>query len=73
MRSTTRLLSKITIIITRFLILLLQLLLLLLIIIIIIIIITIIIIIIMRYSTREHGSCTLCLSCVGPKKVPGKA
>ena len=72
MRSTTRLLSKITIIITRFIILLL------LIIIIIIIIITIIIIIIiiitiMRYSTREHGSCTLCLSCVGPKKVPGKA
>ena len=69
MRSTTRLLSKITIIITRFIILLI------IIIIIIIIIITIIIIIItiMRYSTREHGSCTLCLSCVGPKKVPGKA
>ena len=67
MRSTTRLLSKITIIITRFIILLLLLLLLL------IIIIIIIIITIMRYSTREHGSCTLCLSCVGPKKVPGKA
>ena len=67
MRSTTRLLSKITIIITRFIILLLLLLLLLL------IIIIIIIITIMRYSTREHGSCTLCLSCVGPKKVPGKA
>ena len=67
MRSTTRLLSKITIIITRFIILLLLLLLL------IIIIIIIIIITIMRYSTREHGSCTLCLSCVGPKKVPGKA
>ena len=66
MRSTTRLLSKITIIITRFIILLLLLLL-------IIIIIIIIIITIMRYSTREHGSCTLCLSCVGPKKVPGKA
>ena len=69
MRSTTRLLSKITIIITRFIILLL----LLIIIIIIIITIIIIIITIMRYSTREHGSCTLCLSCVGPKKVPGKA
>ena len=27
----------------------------------------------MRYSTREHGSCTLCLSCVGANKVPGKA
>ena len=27
----------------------------------------------MRYSTREHGSCTLCLSCVGPNKVPRKA
>ena len=67
MRSTTRLLSKITIIITRFIILLLLLLLLLL------LIIIIIIITIMRYSTREHGSCTLCLSCVGPKKVPGKA
>ena len=65
MRSTTRLLSKITIIITRFIILLLLLLL--------IIIIIIIIITIMRYSTREHGSCTLYLSCVGPKKVPGKA
>ena len=26
-----------------------------------------------RYSTREHGSCTLCLFCVGPNKVPGKA
>ena len=25
------------------------------------------------HSTREHGSCTLCLSCVGPNKVPGKA
>ena len=25
------------------------------------------------YSTREHGSFTLCLSCVGPNKVPGKA
>ena len=66
MRSTTKLLSKITIIITRFILLLLLLL-------IIIIIIIIIIITIMRYSTREHGSCTLCLSCVGPKKVPGKA
>ena len=65
MRSTTKLLSKITIIITRFILLLLLLL--------IIIIIIIIIITIMRYSTREHGSCTLCLSCVGPKKVPGKA
>ena len=65
MRSTTRLLSKMTIIITRFILLLLLLL--------IIIIIIIIIITIMRYSTREHGSCTLCLSCVGPKKVPGKA
>ena len=64
MRSTTKLLSKITIIITRFILLLLLLL---------IIIIIIIIITIMRYSTREHGSCTLCLSCVGPKKVPGKA
>ena len=27
----------------------------------------------LRHSTREHGSCTLCLSCVGPNKVPGKA